>query len=177
MGLQKVSPDEFRIVTKAPLVLPPDYSLKPPAAGSQPDKSDAEDAAQQALIGDSANAVKPGMTTGERALLLTAGAQYSDPLIRQVVDQEFANIVDKNDDLTNRLVFWSANPSDSVNSQVNPSAEAARIAQGQTGTPPSTQQASVRVPANVNAAVPDQIEGQPAPVIGKQHSHLLDGIF
>ena len=27
LGLAKVTPDEFRVVTKAPLILPPDYSL------------------------------------------------------------------------------------------------------------------------------------------------------
>ena len=33
LGLTKVSPDEFRVVTKAPLVLPPDYALRPPEPG------------------------------------------------------------------------------------------------------------------------------------------------
>ena len=31
LGLSKVTPDEFRIVTKAPLVVPPDYALRPPS--------------------------------------------------------------------------------------------------------------------------------------------------
>jgi len=31
LGMTKVTPDEFRVVTKAPLVVPPDYSLRPPA--------------------------------------------------------------------------------------------------------------------------------------------------
>lgn len=33
LGMTKVTPDEFRIVTKAPLVVPPDYALRPPAPG------------------------------------------------------------------------------------------------------------------------------------------------
>ena len=33
LGLNKVVPDEFRVVTKAPLVVPPDYALRPPAPG------------------------------------------------------------------------------------------------------------------------------------------------
>ena len=33
LGMTKVTPDEFRVVTKAPLVVPPDYSLRPPAPG------------------------------------------------------------------------------------------------------------------------------------------------
>ena len=174
-GMQKVSPDEFRIVTKAPLVLPPDYSLKPPATGSQPDQSDAEGAAQSALLGEASSAFTPGMTSGERSLLSTAGAQYSDPLIRQVVDQEFASIVDKDEDLTNRLVFWSADPSERVTSEINPSAAASQVAQTQAAPPAPTP---VPPPApKPDAAVPDQVQGQPTPTIGRQRSHLLDGIF
>ena len=30
LGLEKQSPDEFRVVSRAPLTLPPDYSLRPP---------------------------------------------------------------------------------------------------------------------------------------------------
>ena len=33
LGMTKVTPDEFRVVTKAPLTLPPDFSLRPPAPG------------------------------------------------------------------------------------------------------------------------------------------------
>src|SRR5258708_19942516 len=30
LGLDKVAPDEFKIVNRAPLSLPPDYALRPP---------------------------------------------------------------------------------------------------------------------------------------------------
>ena len=34
LGMAKVTPDEFRVVTKGdPLVLPPDFALRPPARG------------------------------------------------------------------------------------------------------------------------------------------------
>ena len=33
LGMSKVVPDEFRVVTMAPLVVPPEYSLRPPAPG------------------------------------------------------------------------------------------------------------------------------------------------
>jgi len=35
LGMSKVTPDEFRVVTKAPLVVPPDYALRPPAPGER----------------------------------------------------------------------------------------------------------------------------------------------
>ena len=33
LGMSKVVPDEFRVVSKAPLAVPPDYALRPPAPG------------------------------------------------------------------------------------------------------------------------------------------------
>ena len=33
LGMSKVTPDEFRVVTKAPRVVPPDFALRPPAPG------------------------------------------------------------------------------------------------------------------------------------------------
>ena len=35
-GLQKKSPDEFAVSTKAPLVIPPDFNLRPPMPGAPP---------------------------------------------------------------------------------------------------------------------------------------------
>ena len=35
-GMTKQSPDEFAVVTKAPLIIPPDFNLHPPAPGAPP---------------------------------------------------------------------------------------------------------------------------------------------
>jgi len=32
-GARKTTPNEFNILTKAPLVVPPEYNLRPPAGG------------------------------------------------------------------------------------------------------------------------------------------------
>jgi len=46
-----VTPDEFRVVTKAPLVVPPDFSLRPPAPGKpRPQELQPESAARTALL-------------------------------------------------------------------------------------------------------------------------------
>ena len=50
MGMAKVTPDEFRVVTKAPLVVPPEYALRPPAPGEpRPQELQPESAARAAL--------------------------------------------------------------------------------------------------------------------------------
>ena len=52
LGMSKVTPDEFRIVTKAPLVVPPDYALRPPAPGEpRPQELQPESVARNALLG------------------------------------------------------------------------------------------------------------------------------
>jgi hypothetical protein len=176
LGSSKLSPDEFNIVTKAPLVIPPDYALKPPAPSEKTDEADTAADAQAALVGKR-GATTPATSPGERALIAQAGAEYADPLIRAVVDQEYAGLVDKSPDLTDRLIFWSRSSAPSVNAQVNAGAESIRIEQQQSGAK-NQQRADTGAQApQPSGSVPDQVEGQKKPTIGKTHSRLLDGIF
>jgi hypothetical protein len=190
IGVAKVSPDEFAVVTKAPLVIPPDYSLKPPAPGAGPTSDSSELAAQRALIGD-VNANTAGLTPGERALLGDAGAQYADPMIRQIIDQEYAGIVDKDRDFADRLIFWS-HPNQAKAAELNAAQEARRLGETEPGAKPAVKPASdegaaaeggktqavAKTEARVPATGPDKVEGQKEPTIGERpHSRLLDGIF
>ena len=87
LGMTKVTPDEFRVVTKAPLVVPPDYALRPPAPGEpRPQELQPESAARAALLGEREDA---GRSQGEQLLVAKAGVDRADPLIRYVVDDEF----------------------------------------------------------------------------------------
>ena len=104
LGMSKVVPDEFRVVTKAPLVVPPDYSLRPPAPGEpRPQELQPESAARQALIGQS-NAA--GRSDGEKLLVAKAGVDKADPLIRFVVDDENGDIAHKDQSFASRVMFW-----------------------------------------------------------------------
>jgi len=52
LGLTKRAPDEFTVVTKAPLVMPPDFQLRPPRPGaSRPNELDPSQRARTALSG------------------------------------------------------------------------------------------------------------------------------
>ncbi|MFZ1990003.1 MAG: DUF3035 domain-containing protein [Alphaproteobacteria bacterium] len=176
LGSAKVSPDEFNIVTKAPLVIPPDYSLKPPAPSEKNDEADTAADAQSALVGKG-GASTQAASPGERALVAQAGAEYADPLIRAVIDQEYAGLVDKSPDLTERLIFWTATPTPTVNAQVNAGAESIRIERQQSGAKNQQRADTSAQAAQPSSSVPDQVEGQKKPTIGKTHSRLLDGIF
>ena len=103
-GLSKVTPDEFRVVTKAPLTLPPDYSLRPPAPGEpRPQELQPESAARQALVGQRAGDVR---SDGERIFVSKAGADHADPLVRYVVDDEFGNLAHKDKSFADYVMFW-----------------------------------------------------------------------
>jgi hypothetical protein len=104
LGIAKVTPDEFRVVTKAPLVVPPDYALRPPAPGEpRPQELQPESAARAALAGQAMAAQR---TDGERLLVARAGADKADPLIRYVVDDEFGDIAHKEKTFADRVMFW-----------------------------------------------------------------------
>jgi hypothetical protein len=87
-GLTKQAPDEFAVVTKAPLIIPPNFNLRPPAPGAPPlNQEDPSGSAQAALFNGSdpatvAAGMSPNLSMGERMLLATAGAQNTDPAIR-----------------------------------------------------------------------------------------------
>jgi hypothetical protein len=109
-------PDEFAVVTRAPLSLPPDYGLRPPRPGAgRPNETSPRDDAQNKLLrnldGQSRRSAakeskKNGkFTNGESALLKRADALDVDPSIRYVVERESGRIKEE-DSLVDSLVFW-----------------------------------------------------------------------
>ena len=104
LGMTKVVPDEFRVVTKAPLVVPPDYALRPPLPGEpRPQELQPESAARAALLGQSQGANR---SDGEKLLAQKAGADNADPLVRFVVDDEFGDLAHKEPSFADRVMFW-----------------------------------------------------------------------
>ena len=78
LGVEKISPDEFTVVTKAPLVVPPDYSLRPPQPGKNSPAYIAPDGrAQFALFGQDGSRVD-GFSQGETSILEITGGAKAD---------------------------------------------------------------------------------------------------
>jgi hypothetical protein len=104
LGMSKVTPDEFRVVTKAPLIVPPDFSLRPPAPGEpRPEELQPDSAVRAAYA---AAALSSNRSAGEQLLAGKAGAAAADPLIRFVVDDEFGDIAHKEKSFADRVMFW-----------------------------------------------------------------------
>ncbi len=99
MGAGKNPPDEFRVLTKAPLVIPPEYNLRPPKPGApRPQEMSSSEKARQALFEQG----KRG-SDAEEFLGAQAGARGTNPDIRNVLDAE-AGIETKSEDLSRRLL-------------------------------------------------------------------------
>lgn len=102
VGVEKVAPDEFRVVTKAPLVIPPDYALRPPRPGDpRPQELRPDVEAAVAVFGRD---IGQRASLGEQALVVRAGAEAVDPKIRNQVDLEGGDIVRKPESFADAVI-------------------------------------------------------------------------
>ena len=118
LGGGKSAPDEFAIATKAPLVVPPDYALRPPKPGeSRPQELTPSERAQQVLLGDT-SAAPP--TVGEQLLLQKSGAFAADSNIRNILNAETGGRGEKEESLANQLIFWRFLSDGSIDDSIAP---------------------------------------------------------
>lgn len=122
LGMGKRSPDEFAVVTRAPLIMPPDYGLRPPRPGeSRPGVDTPTEQARASLLGQPADAVRDGdpqvvtaafdeaasgLSEGEQALVSSASTTPRDPEIRQKLAAENLQLAEVEQALFTRLVKW-----------------------------------------------------------------------
>jgi hypothetical protein len=105
-GLTRDTPDEFTVVTRAPLSMPPDYTLRPPQPGAvRPQEVSDRKLAESALVPEAAlGGVPVGVSPGQAALVRDAGGG-SPADIRQRVDQE-ARLASSDNGFVDRLLYW-----------------------------------------------------------------------
>jgi hypothetical protein len=152
LGLGRATPDEFAVVDRPPLSMPPDFGLKPPEPGApRPQEVDMSQRANDVLFGPgrvdhSLAAASPaatpmtaapiapvvasgGASPAEAALLAQTGADKADPNIRTEINREASEKTDAPKHLVEDLLWWKKEPSQATT--VDASAEAARIKQDQ----------------------------------------------
>ena len=171
IGIGKNVPDEFAVVKKAPLILPPDYKLRPPRPGApRPTAVLPVDEARAAVFGEAA---KPGSnvgknillgnkrptvpkSAGETALLGNAGASPDQANVRSLIRHETTSVADKGTSFSDRLMFWREDK-DQGEVVLDAGKESARLKKATAeGRPASTS---------------------PAPVIRRKKQTLLEGLF
>ena len=96
VGLGQTQPGQVPVVSQVPLSVPPDFNL--PVSASSASQS------QQGTV--SATTPDATLSSGEQALLQTAGAANPDPSIRKTIDQEAAADATASPDLIDKLAFW-----------------------------------------------------------------------
>ncbi len=130
----KKPPDEFAVVRRAPLEMPPDLSLRAPQPGApRPQELSTTDMAREAVLGEDAvreTAKQSGVSQGEAVLLQKTGAAQASPAIRGRVDAETAEIIKDETPGIDKLKRWvGQNPPEPAPEVVDPVAEANRIKQ------------------------------------------------
>jgi hypothetical protein len=171
LGLTKRSPDEFQVVSRAPLSMPPDFSLRPPTPGApRPQEGTTTQQAESIVTGqpgrsstlapDQIPSVGEGaqMTTesaGESAFLQSASITGIDPNIRKLVDEETAADQDASQSFLDDLIFWRA--PEPYGTVVDPVAEQKRLQENQAlGQPTDTGE---------------------TPIIERKKKGLFEGVF
>ena len=171
-GVTKEPPDEFAVVTKAPLVMPPDYNLRPPKPGAAPtNQYSPTESAAATMFGEDPAEIAKQMTGDfsqeEKLILATSGGAVADHAIRQQLAADAKSMEATNDDLTNKLLFQNGpdpqagNPLDSDTEKQR--LDAAKSAQ-QTNTTATTD-------------TPTDKDNKDSATIDKGGNGWLDGIF
>ncbi len=173
LGLTKRSPDEFQVVSRAPLSMPPDYSLRPPTPGApRPQEGTTREQAENIVTGYSSRTtttLQPDQipsigegedpettgSAGETAFLQSASITGVDPNIRKLVDEETAADQEASESFLDDLVFWRA--PEPYGTVVDPAAEQKRLQENQAlGQPTDTGE---------------------TPIIERKEKGLFEGVF
>lgn len=126
LGLTRRTPDEFAVVERAPLAMPPDFYLHPPTPGApRPQEQSASDQAATALLGQKTTSASA--SASENVLLQKTNAAAADPNIRNVIDAETAEIAAKDKPTVQKILDIGGKKNAGPAQVVDAPAEAARL--------------------------------------------------
>jgi hypothetical protein len=103
---RQTGPDEMAVARAAPLIIPPDYSLAPPVAGTATTPGEVQQQAIDALFGGPAP-----RSSAETSMLDQAGRDQAESGIRSTVYDPDTRIVDKGSTTLEILAAPAANSS------------------------------------------------------------------
>jgi hypothetical protein len=114
-GVTKEPPDEFAVVTKSPLVIPPDFNLRPPKPGAAPtNQISPTESAEAALYGDDpatiAASIQGNYSDEEKILLANSGAASADHDIRKKIASDDRAMEDVDESFTDQILFGAPEP-------------------------------------------------------------------
>lgn len=125
-GMDRTAPDEFQVIERAPLAMPPDYHLNPPKPGEKrPQELSTKERAAQSVMGQNQAPQDNRQSKGLNELLLLAGTEGADPQIRQTVEKDNKSYVKADKNFADKLIFWQEQAP--VGDVVDPVQETKRI--------------------------------------------------
>ena len=128
LGLKRQAPDEFAIVKRAPLQLPPNYNLRPPQPGAvRPQEGTTTEAAKTSVLGTEERIFNAGESKGEKGLLSKIGAGAAQPDIREVLSEESGIIVDDQRTVAEKLLFLEGSSKTPEGDIIDPVEESKRL--------------------------------------------------
>ncbi len=105
LGLEKESPDEFAVITRAPLEMPSNTALPPPRLGiPRPQEKATISQAKEAVFGEDNQQAPSSTTSVENALLQKAGTHDLDPNIRSTINEETKELKYRNRPVAEKLL-------------------------------------------------------------------------
>jgi hypothetical protein len=154
-GLTRDAPDEFLVTTRAPLSMPPDFSLRPPRPGApRPMEQSERQQAEEALVPQTAlGTPQASDSPGQDALLQAAGPPVTNQ-IRQQIDAD-ARMQQGSQSFVSKLLFWQKPTPPGI--VVDPQKEAQRLRE--------------------NAALGESPDTGDTPIIQPAKKGLLEGLF
>lgn len=138
LGLAKTAPDEFAVVTRAPLSVPPDYTLRPPRPGSaRPMEDNTVEQARKTLFGvDDVDGTKASAST---SFMDRIGVDEAESGIREKLEVENETYVEENRPVAEKLLFWDRKNPTVEGDVLDPKEEYEKLSKenGQSGANPS----------------------------------------
>lgn len=154
-GLTRDAPDEFQVTTRAPLSMPPSYTLRPPRPGAtRPQEVPLATQAEATLVPEAALGNRTGGASAGQSALLAAAGPSAPSDIRSQVDSE-AQLDRPDAAFTDRLLFWKNPPP--AGTLVDARRESQRLRQ--------------------NAALGDNPQTGDTPIIQPKRTGLLEKLF
>jgi hypothetical protein len=158
LGFTRDAPDEFQVVTRAPLAIPPTLGdLPPPRPGApRPQEAAARERAEGILA--PAAVLQPAASarqSGAEAALLAESGRTPPADIRRRVDEESTRLDRPRRDLVDSILFWREPPPPGV--AVDPERESQRLRE--------------------NAALGRDSASGETPIIQRRRAGLFEGLF
>jgi hypothetical protein len=128
LGLESTPPDEFSVVARAPLSVPPDFALRPPRPGAErPNELTVREQAKRTVFGGTADTER---VSDQNPFLKKLGTGSADQNIRASIDTEIKDLEEKEQPVAEKLLFWKdkapvGKPLDPVEEKKRLEAEAA----------------------------------------------------